>query len=81
MSTKVDFNTLIKVALKSGLAVTDAVSCATKRVAGTWLRVVSRIQECHQPLVPATLRGTIQAEGAISSHTLSAKITLPSNHS
>lgn len=58
MSTKVDFNTLIKVALKSVLAVTDAVSCAPKRVAGTWLRVVSRIQECHQPLVPATLRGT-----------------------
>ncbi|MES1965971.1 hypothetical protein M0N77_11700 [Psychrobacter sp. AH5] len=37
---------------------TDAVSYATKRVAGTWLRVVSRIQECHQPLVPATLKGT-----------------------
>lgn len=45
MSTKVDFNRLIKVALKSGLAVTDAISCATKQVAGTWLEAVARMLE------------------------------------
>ena len=39
----------------SPLAVTVAVSCAAERVAGTWLRVVSRTQECHQLLAPAPL--------------------------
>ena len=36
---------------------TAAVSCAYERVAGTRLRVVSRIQECHQPIVTAPLKG------------------------